>query len=32
MSLTPKEILKEYVSSQDFTTTSDVMKAKKEMF
>jgi len=32
MSITPKEILKEYVNSQDFTTTSDVMKAMKEMF
>ena len=32
MQSTPKELLKEYVQSQQFTSTADVMQAMKEMF
>ena len=28
----PKELLKEYVNSQNFTSTADIMNAMKEMF
>ena len=28
----PKELLKEYVNSQNFTSTADIMEAMKEMF
>ena len=32
MQTTPKNLLKEYVQSQHFTSTSDIMQAMKEMF
>ena len=32
MQSTPKELLKEYVQSQQFTSTADIMQAMKEMF
>ncbi len=32
MSATPKELMKQYVDSQKFTSTSDIMAAMKEMF
>ena len=28
----PKELMKEYVNSQNFTSTAEVMQAMKEMF
>lgn len=32
MRATPKELMKQYVDSQKFTSTSDIMAAMKEMF
>ena len=32
MQSAPKELLKEYVRSQQFTSTADIMQAMKEMF
>lgn len=32
MKATPKELMKQYVDSQKFTSTSDIMVAMKEMF
>ena len=32
MQTTPKNLLKEYVQSQHFTSTGDIMQAMKEMF
>ena len=32
MQSAPKELLKEYVQSQQFTSTADIMQAMKEMF
>ena len=32
MELTPKELMKEYVNSQGFTSTTEIMQAMKELF
>lgn len=32
MKLTPKELMKQYVDSQNFTSTTEIMRAMKEMF
>jgi len=32
MNTAPQELLKEYVQSQHFTSTADIMAAMKEMF
>ena len=32
MELTPKELMKQYVDSQKFTGTTEIMQAMKEMF
>lgn len=32
MSTLPKELIKEYVQSQSFTSTADVMSAMKDLF
>ena len=32
MNTTPQELLKEYVKSQQFTSTAEIMTAMKEMF
>ena len=32
MNTAPQEILKEYVKSQNFTSTAEIMEAMKEMF
>lgn len=32
MSTTPKELMKEYVNSQNFTSTTEIMQAMKDMF
>ena len=32
MQSAPKDLLKEYVQSQQFTSTADIMQAMKEMF
>lgn len=32
MNTVPQELLKEYVQSQHFTSTSEIMAAMKEMF
>jgi len=32
MELTPKELMKQYVDSQNFTSTTQIMQAMKELF
>lgn len=32
MELTPKELMKQYVDSQNFTSTTEIMQAMKELF
>lgn len=32
MSVVPQELLKEYVKSQNFSSTAEIMEAMKEMF
>ena len=32
MNAVPQELLKEYVKSQNFTSTAEIMEAMKEMF
>ena len=32
MELTPKELMKQYVDSQNFTSTTEIMQAMKDLF
>lgn len=32
MELTPKELMKQYVDSQNFTSTTEIMQTMKELF